>query len=170
MPTLIADKTSSRLVLRTRTSGLLARFAHDLEINATELSIRATADGDSWSAEVAIPVAALRVEGVLKGGDKLDTGVLSASDRAEIEQRIRSEILAPGPDVTAQASGASRERGEAWDRRRAFDHTADALDGGRMRVNGARAFRPAAPARAETCALGVGCAVMKAHVARIRPA
>jgi hypothetical protein len=113
--TLIPDKTASRLVLRTRTSGLLARFAHDLEIVATDLSLRASSEGDggAWTAELSIPVAALRVAGVLKSGDKLDTSVLSASDQADIENRVRTEVLAGGPEVKVQASGTSRDRGEA---------------------------------------------------------
>jgi hypothetical protein len=111
--TLIPDKTASRLVLRTRTSGLLARFAHDLEIVANDFSLQASSEGDAWTAELSIPVAALRVAGVLKSGDKLDTSVLSASDQADIENRIRTEVLAGGPEVKVQASGTSRDRGEA---------------------------------------------------------
>jgi hypothetical protein len=139
---LILDKTSSRLVLRTRTSGILARFAHDLEIVATELSLRAAPDGEAWSAELSIPVASLRVAGVLKGGDNLDTGVLSASDQADIEQRIRTEVLAGGPEVRAQASGASRDRGEAVvsigskSARFPLSQSVAAEEGGRVRVTG----------------------------------
>ncbi|NUQ72173.1 MAG: hypothetical protein HUU21_01150 [Polyangiaceae bacterium] len=113
MSTLIADKAASRLVVRTRTSGFLARFAHDLEIVATELSLRASAEGEAWTADISIPVASLRVAGVLKGGDKLDTGVLKASDQAEIENRMQTDVLAGGPEIKVQASGKSRAKGEA---------------------------------------------------------
>jgi len=140
--TLIPDKSASRLVLRTRTSGLLARFAHDLEIEATELSLRASSEGDSWSAEVSIPVASLRVAGVLKSGDRLDTTVLSASDQADIENRIRTEVLAEGPEVKVQASGTSRDRGEALvsigsrSARFPVSQAVEARDGGGATVSG----------------------------------
>lgn len=111
--TFIPDKNASRLVLRTRASGLLARLAHDLEIEATELSLKASQDGDAWAAELSVPVAKLRVAGVLKKGDRLDTGVLSASDHADIENRIRTEVLAGGPEVRVQASGKSPLNGQA---------------------------------------------------------
>lgn len=140
--TLIADKTASRLVIRTRTSGLLARFAHDLEIAATDLSLKASSEGDAWTAELSIPVASLRVAGVLKGGDKLDTGVLSASDQAEIEGRIRTGVLAGGAEVKVQASGKSREKGEALvsigsrSARFPLSQSVEARDGGGVKASG----------------------------------
>lgn len=136
------NKDASRLVLRTRTSGILARFAHDLEIVATEVLFRAFVDGDTWTGEVSIPVASLRVAGVLKGGDKLDTSVLSASDQAEIEQRIRGEVLAGGPEVKVKASGQSRDRGEAvvsigsQSARFPLSQSVEAREGGGARVSG----------------------------------
>jgi hypothetical protein len=107
------DKGASKLVLRTRAEGMLARLAHDLEIGATEIAGAASSDdGDAWTAELTIPVSSLRVAGALRG-DRLDTSALSSKDRAEIERKIREEVLAAGPEVRARAEGPTRERGEA---------------------------------------------------------
>src|SRR5262249_40421369 len=81
---LVVETSSSRLAVRTRATGLLARLAHDLEIVAETFSGEARLDDPSWSAELTIPVWALRVGGVLRD-DRVDASVLSASDRAEIE-------------------------------------------------------------------------------------
>jgi hypothetical protein len=106
------DKGASKLVLRTRAQGMLARLAHDLEIAAGEINGAASLDGDAWTAEVAVPVSSLRVAGALRG-DRLDTSALSSKDRAEIERKIREEVLAAGPEVRTRAEGPSRDRGEA---------------------------------------------------------
>lgn len=110
------DNGASKLVLRTRAQGLLARLAHDLEIAATEItgsaSLDVEGDGGAWTADIAIPVSSLHVAGALHG-DRLDTSTLSSKDRAEIERKIREEVLAAGPEIRARAEGPSRERGEA---------------------------------------------------------
>lgn len=113
MPTHRLDLSASTLVLRTRAAGLLARLAHDLEIAAPELTAEATVDAaGAWSAEIVVPVAALRVAGTLHG-DRLDRAGLSASDRAEVERKIREEVLAGTREVRVRASGASRDQAEA---------------------------------------------------------
>jgi hypothetical protein len=106
------DKGASKLVLRTRKEGLLARLAHDLEITAGEFAGSASVDGDAWTAEIAIPVSSLRVAGALRG-DSLDTNTLSPKDRADIERKIREEVLSAGPEVRARAAGSAPDRGEA---------------------------------------------------------
>lgn len=111
--TLLVAGAAAKITLRTRAEGLLARFAHDLEIAGTEVSGKVTVDGDAWTADLSVPVAALRVEGALHGAE-LDRSVLSASDRAQIEQKMREDVFFGGARaVTAAAHGASRTGGEA---------------------------------------------------------
>jgi len=104
------DPRASKVVVRTRATGLLARFAHDLEIVADDVAGSADVEGDVWSAEVSVPVSSLRVAGALHG-DRLDASVLSLADRSEIERRLHTELLGRGA-VTARARGASRREGE----------------------------------------------------------
>jgi hypothetical protein len=106
------DTASSTLTVRTRARGLLARLAHDLEIAARDIAGAASVDGASWSGELEVPVAGLRVVGVPRG-EAVDTSALSSSDRAEIERRMRDDVLAGTQRVKVRASGASRDRGEA---------------------------------------------------------
>jgi hypothetical protein len=105
------DPGASTLRVRTRAVGLLARLAHDLEIVARDLRGEASEQAGAWTAELHVPVRAMRVEGTLRG-DSLDRGSLSASDRAEIERKIAAEVLGPG-EVSVTASGPSRQAGEA---------------------------------------------------------
>lgn len=105
------DPARSHLAVRTRARGMLAALAHDLELRTSELEGHATLDGETWSAELGVPVASLRVAGTLRG-DRLDTAALSGADRAEIERKIREEVL-PRRAVLVRARGASRQRGDA---------------------------------------------------------
>ena len=113
MPTFRLDPDASSLALRTRAAGMLARLAHDLEIAALKLSAEGTVDAaGAWSAELLVPVAALRVAGTLKG-DRFDPDGLSAGDRAEVERKIRDEVLAGTREVRVRAAGTSRDQVEA---------------------------------------------------------
>lgn len=105
------DPAASSLTIRTRAVGMLARLAHDLEIAASELRGLARLDGDTWTAELSIPAAGLRVAGVLRG-DRLDPDALSAGDRRDIERRIREEVLRGTEVVEVRASGVARDRAE----------------------------------------------------------
>jgi hypothetical protein len=111
MPPLHLDEAASKLVLRTRATGLLARFAHDLELISTEFRGSATLDGDTWTAELTVPVASIHVAGVLHG-DRLDPATLSPSDRADIERKLREEVLSGAREITVRANGASRTTGD----------------------------------------------------------
>ncbi|EYF03486.1 hypothetical protein [Chondromyces apiculatus] len=105
------DPAASRLRLRTRAAGVLARLAHDLEITAKGMRAQAHLDGEAWTAEVFITVADLEVAGTLRG-DRLDPGGLSTSDRREIERRLRVDALRSTGEVRIQASGKTRARAE----------------------------------------------------------
>ena len=106
----VVEPEGSRLAVRTRATGLLARLAHDLELVTRDLRGTVDLEGDAWSAELTVPVASLRVAGTLHG-DRLDAAALSAADRGEIERKLRTDVLR-APDVVARAQGASRERAE----------------------------------------------------------
>lgn len=108
---LVVDQGASRLVVHTRASGMLAKLAHDLELAATSLSGKVTLEGESFSAEIVVPVAGLSVTGTLHG-ERVDTSALSPSDRAEIAQKIRTEVFSATKEIRATARGQSRERAE----------------------------------------------------------
>lgn len=86
------DAAASRLIVETRAKGMLAKLAHDLSLSAGDLSAKATLDAQKLSVELDVPIASLRVDGVKKGAH-VDKSVLSSSDRAEIERKIREEVL-----------------------------------------------------------------------------
>ena len=110
---LLVDATAALITVRTRAEGLLARLAHDLELTAREVSGKVTVDGEAWTADLSVPVAALRVEGALHHGE-LDRSALSASDRAQAEQKMRDDVFFGGARlVKATAHGTSRTGGEA---------------------------------------------------------
>ena len=112
-PSLLADSAASSIILRTRAEGLLARFAHDLELAAPLLRGKVTLDGDAWTADISVAVASLRVVGVVNGTE-VDRVALSSSDRARIEQKMRQDVFSGGVrEVTAMAHGTSRVGGEA---------------------------------------------------------
>ncbi|AKT41902.1 hypothetical protein [Chondromyces crocatus] len=111
MAELNLDPAASRLTLRTRAAGMLARLAHDLELEAKHLRGHARVEGDTWTAELQIPVESLSVAGTLRG-ERLDPSALSASDRGEIERRVRDEVLRGTQEVKIQASGRTRTRAE----------------------------------------------------------
>jgi hypothetical protein len=109
--TLVVDPASSRIAIRTRATGMLAKLAHDLEIVASSIGGKATLDGEGFSAELVVPVAGLAVAGTLHG-DRVDTAALSSSDRAEIQHKIRDEVFAATKEVRVKASGATRARAD----------------------------------------------------------
>ena len=100
----------SRVKVRTRAKGMLSALAHDLEI-AGEVSGEVRLEGEAWTAKLVVPAAALRVAGTLKG-DRLDPTGLSASDRGEVERRLRAELLSGAKEITVSAEGPARARGE----------------------------------------------------------
>jgi hypothetical protein len=99
----------SRIAVYTFAEGLLSALAHDLEIVAQNVTGEANETTAGPVAEVRVPVASLRVSGVMKRG-KLETSVLSAGDRDAIDRQVREEVL-PGGDVVARTTpGAQGSR------------------------------------------------------------
>lgn len=104
------DRQASTVTIRTRAKGLLSKLAHDLEIQAARIDGDVEVDEESWKATLRFDVSALTVVGALKG-DKVDRAVLSPSDRAEIERKIRHEVLDVG-QIVVRAEGTERGAGD----------------------------------------------------------
>lgn len=98
------DASASSVKIRTRARGVLAKLAHDLELEARGATGTVEVVGERWTAELSFPVAGLRVLGVVRNGRVL-VDVLSASDVAQIEKKIRTEVLV-GPCVTVTGQGS----------------------------------------------------------------
>jgi hypothetical protein len=96
------DPQKTRITIRTFARGLLSPLAHDLEIAARNPTGEGEA-GDHPHARLRIPLGDLSVVGVVKRG-KLETSVLSDSDRREIERRIREEIFGNASTLEVEAS------------------------------------------------------------------
>ena len=105
------DFEASTITLRTRAKGLLAKLAHDLELEAGRFEGSVELNGTGWTAELAIVVRDLHVVGSLRG-ERVERNTLSSADRAEIERRIREDVL-PVEKVEVSLKGASRDGGEA---------------------------------------------------------
>lgn len=95
---LVLDSAATSILVHTFAEGLLSRLAHDLEIEATNV----TGEADDASATVSVPIAGLRVVGAVKK-DKVDPSVLSPSDRSDIETKVRGDVLAGAHVVTVAA-------------------------------------------------------------------
>lgn len=105
--TLLVDTQMSKITIRTRAAGMLARLAHDLELSAGDFSGRAVRDDTGFSGDLTVAVAGLRVTGQLHG-DRVDSAGISNSDRQEIEKKLRDEVFAGVKEIHV------RGRGTAW--------------------------------------------------------
>jgi len=99
MSSLAFDAAASEITIETKAVGMLAKLAHDLSIAARGATATFAAADGKLTVTLRAPVRQLEVRGVKKGSS-VDTGVLSASDRAEIERRMREEVL-PAAEVVA---------------------------------------------------------------------
>lgn len=83
--TFALDAANSELSLWTYKAGLLSRVAHDLCLRATECDVALERTNDALSVTVSVPVASLRVQGQVKGGQVTP---LSPKDHREIEESL----------------------------------------------------------------------------------
>lgn len=104
---LTIDSANSKLTIRTRAAGLLARLAHDLEFTAADIRGQAVRNDQGISGELIVPVSGLRVAGQLHG-DRLDPAGTSHSDRLDIERKVREEVFHGATEIHV------RGRGTAW--------------------------------------------------------
>ena len=96
--------TKSRITVRTFAEGLFARLAHDLEIVAEGTAGQSEPTADAAAAAsvtVRVPVRGLRVVGAVRDG-RVDERTLSVSDRADIEERMRTGLA--GDEVVVVAT------------------------------------------------------------------
>lgn len=84
MPALDAEVSIQVLTFK---HGLLARVAHDLRLDVTRFTVEQ--DGDAIEAR--IDASSLRVDTAMKRGQP--ASVLSAADRAKIEEHLRVRVL-----------------------------------------------------------------------------
>lgn len=108
---LTLDSSNSKISVRTRAAGMLAKLAHDLELQVMQPQGRAERTDSGFSGELRIPVSSLRVTGQLHG-DRLDSAGISASDRAEIEQKLRDEVLTGSKEIIVRGHGTPWNRAE----------------------------------------------------------
>jgi hypothetical protein len=87
------DRAHSEIAIETTAKGMFAKLAHDLRLLAGELSATVSeGEAGHLDLELRAPVRAVKVDGVRKSGN-VDRSVLSASDRSDIEKKIRDEVL-----------------------------------------------------------------------------
>jgi hypothetical protein len=90
---LVLDPDKSHVRVHTFAEGLLARVAHDLELECRGLSGSAERLSDERAtATVEAPVGRIEVGGTIKGG-RIDPHGLSPSDRDDVLQKMRREVF-----------------------------------------------------------------------------
>lgn len=130
------DRQASTVTIRTRAKGLLSKLAHDLEIQTARFDGDVEVDETDWKATLRFPVSGLTVAGALKG-DKVDRAILSPSDRAEIERKLRDEVLGVD-EIVVTAEGKDRGAGDVvvkarrGEQRRAVSLTTEDRPGGEI--------------------------------------
>ena len=95
------DPARTTLTLRTGVEGLFAAVAHSLELRAQ--SVTGEIEGERGTLRVR--VASLRVAGALSHG-RVDPAVPSPADKAEIERRIREDVLTGADDISVDVAVA----------------------------------------------------------------
>lgn len=88
------DPATSSIQVFTYAEGLFARLAHDLRLTVRNASFSADRESPT-SAKVSgsVPLSGIQVDGVMKKGT-LHEDVLSTKDKAEILEKMRSEVFA----------------------------------------------------------------------------
>jgi hypothetical protein len=96
VPPLVLDASRSRVRLQTAAEGMLARFAHDLELSCVQLSgtgARAQEGVEGARASVVAPLSAMTVAGVLGKDGRVDPAGLSASEQRDVLAKMRREVF-----------------------------------------------------------------------------
>ncbi len=97
----LACKTGC-ITVRTFAEGMLARLAHDLELEWRVADGTATIEAAQVTARLRIAADAVTVVGVRKNG-ALDRDVLSTGERADIKKKLLSSIGADRQDAVIRA-------------------------------------------------------------------
>lgn len=105
----MVSQAGTELVIDTFREGVLSALGHDLRIAAERFELRVERGELTGSVEL----SSLHVIGCIRHG-RLDRGAPSPGDRAEIEQRMRGEILGVSQHARASVRGTVRETSGAW--------------------------------------------------------
>jgi hypothetical protein len=105
------DNSNSKISVRTRAVGMLAKLAHDLELQPAQIHGHAERSADGFTGELRIPVSSLRVTGQLHG-DRVDSSGISNSDRSEIEQKLRNDVFAGSSEIVVSGRGTALNRAD----------------------------------------------------------
>jgi len=101
--------SATGLFVDTFREGMLSALGHDLRIAVERFELRLERGELTGSVEL----ASLRVLGCVRRG-QLDHGAPSPGERAEIEQRMRGEILGVAQHPRATLRGSVRQAGRDW--------------------------------------------------------
>lgn len=113
MTKLVLDPDQSHVRLHTFAEGLLARLAHDLELECRGLSGSAErVSEDKATATLEAPITRIEVGGTLKSG-RVDPHGLSPSDRDDVLDKMRKDVFhgsAGAVRIEATLEGPSKAR------------------------------------------------------------
>lgn len=96
------DRAHSEISIETTAKGMFAKLAHDLRLLAGEVSADVSEKEGHLELVLRAPVRAIKVDGVRKSG-AVDRSTLSASDRSDIEKKVREDVLR-SPEVRVTVS------------------------------------------------------------------
>ncbi len=96
----VLDPERTEVIVETVASGMLARLAHDLRLDARGASGAAASERE---VHARFPVAGLAVRESRRHGSE-GYGRPDAADAATIERKIRDEVFAPGDEVVIEAA------------------------------------------------------------------
>jgi hypothetical protein len=99
------DYAASTVTIRTRAKGLLSKLAHDLELAAKDFDGDVEVTDDQVYGTLRFPARGVQVVGALQNG-RVNRSILSASDIADIERRIREELANGSVEVKLEGSRA----------------------------------------------------------------
>lgn len=140
---LVLDALKSHVRIHTYAEGLLARLAHDLELECRCLSGHAERLAeDKATGAIEVPIASIEVTGTLKHG-RVDPHGLSASDRDDVLDKMRREVFHRSGGVVrveATLDGGKAHVRVVTPNGRAVERSVgvrlDSSDGGAQRVSG----------------------------------
>ena len=111
MGDLFLDSARSLVRINTFAEGVLARLAHDLDLECRSLEGTATTATDgatTGSARVNAPLSGMSVRGTLGKDGRLDQRALSAGDRQNIVSKMRQQVFQAGAEAVVRVEAHLR--------------------------------------------------------------
>lgn len=113
----VFTEADAELLVFTRKEGLLSRLGHDLKLTAGRFRIEVgESDGTQRPIEASCETTSLRLVCALRDG-RDDPGELSASDRADIEQKLHRDVLESARYPSARLSAVATAAGTGYELR-----------------------------------------------------